>query len=79
MTTSNDDGAPRPAAPGKTVTVTLPYSEVCCHMRVAGQIRQVRVTAEHMAQILNADGSPCSFPVTLGEAGLRRVEATPCT
>lgn len=62
---------------GETVTVELPYSEVCCHMRVAGQVRQVQVLAGG-AQILNEDGSPFSFPVTHGEAGIR-LEVTPCT
>jgi hypothetical protein len=54
---------------GETVTLELPYSEVCMHMRIAGQHRPVAVL-EHGAQILNPDGSPFSFPVTWGEAGI---------
>lgn len=56
---------------GDEVELALPYSEVCMHMRVAGQLRTVRVT-EHGAQILNTDGSGFSLPVTHGEAGLYR-------
>lgn len=48
----------------------LPYSEVCVHMRVAGDFRPVVELAGGMAQILNADGSLFSLPVTRGEAGL---------
>ncbi|WP_326827449.1 hypothetical protein [Streptomyces sp. NBC_01751] len=55
---------------GETVAVRLPWSEVCMHMRVAGEIRPV-LLKEHGAQILNEDGSNFSFPVTFGEAGFR--------
>lgn len=58
-------------APGDTVEIVLPWSEVCMHMQVADQRRGVLV-GEHGAQILNADGSPFSFPVTHGEAGIFR-------
>jgi hypothetical protein len=54
---------------GDVVVVTLPYSEVCMHMRVAGTRRPIRVL-EDGAQILNEDGTPFSFPITQGEAGL---------
>lgn len=55
--------------PGDVVRVKLPWSEVCMHMHVADQERDVRVL-EHGAQILNADGTPFSFPITHGEAGI---------
>ena len=55
---------------GSTVTLVLPYSEVNMHMRVAGQIRNVKVLPDNSAQILNSDGSPFSFPVLWGEAGI---------
>lgn len=55
---------------GHTVRLEMPYSEVCMHLRLAGTVRAVRVL-EAGAQILNEDGSPCSFPITHGEAGLR--------
>jgi hypothetical protein len=57
---------------GKTVRITLPYSEVCMHLKVASQTRYVRVEENQMAQILNDDMSPFSFPVTWGEAGIGR-------
>lgn len=55
---------------GDVVRVTLPWSEVCMHMRVADRVMDVRVL-EHGAQLLNADGSNFSFPITHGEAGIR--------
>lgn len=54
---------------GDTIRVRLPWSEVCAHLRVAGELRKVRVLA-HGAQVLDADGSDFSFPVTHGEAGI---------
>ena len=56
---------------GSTYRLELPYSEVCMHMRVAGQTRNVRVLADG-AQILNDDMTPFSFPITWGEAGIGR-------
>jgi hypothetical protein len=66
--------------PGETVVIELAFSEVCMHMKVAGDVRPVRLQrAQNMngtpadgynAQILNADGTPFSFPITTGEAGL---------
>lgn len=58
---------------GQVVTLELPYSEVCMHMGVAGQVMQVRLTPgpHPMAQLIR-DGRPFSFPVTTGEAGIYR-------
>ena len=56
---------------GMTYRIELPYSEVCMHMRVAGQRRHVRMLADG-AQILNDDMTPFSFPVTWNEAGIGR-------
>lgn len=55
--------------PGDIVKVTLPFSEVCMHMRVAGDVMAVKVL-EHGVQLLNDDGSNYSFPITHGEAGI---------
>lgn len=55
--------------PGDVVRLELPWSEVCMHLKVAGQVRDVRVL-HTSAQILNEDGTPYSFPVTHGEAGI---------
>lgn len=54
----------------RATTIWLSYSEVCCHMQVAGERRPVVPVRGNMAQILNTDGSLFSFPVTRGEAGL---------
>jgi hypothetical protein len=58
--------------PGEVVEQQLPWSEVCMSMRVADQTMRVQVTdgAYPMAQLEREDGSPFSFPITLGEAGL---------
>lgn len=56
-------------AVGEQLELVMPYSEVCVHMQVAGTRRTVRVL-DGAVQILNADGSKFSFPVTSGEAGL---------
>lgn len=54
---------------GDIVTLSMPHSEVCMSMRVAGMVRPVLVV-EGGAQILNHDGTKFSFPVTTGEAGI---------
>jgi hypothetical protein len=54
---------------GETVTVEMPWSEVNMHMRIAGKTMPVRVQSNG-AQILNADGTDFSFPITYGEAGI---------
>lgn len=59
--------------PGDTVYHRLPHSEVCMHMRVAGEKRKVRIESRGsnppVAQILNEDDSPFSAPILMGEAG----------
>ena len=67
-----DYSSPRAIRPGDRVRLELPYSEVCMHMRVAGRVMDVRMTEGRypMAQLLNADSSEFSFPITTGEAGI---------
>jgi hypothetical protein len=67
-----DYSSPRAVRPGDRVRLELPFSEVCMHMRVAGRVMDVRMTEDQypMAQLLNADGSEFSFPITTGEAGI---------
>lgn len=55
--------------PGDTVRLRLPWSEVCMHLRVTDQVRNVRVL-HTAAQILNEDGTKFSFPITHAEAGI---------
>lgn len=57
---------------GETVTVVLPWSEVCMSMRVAGRPHRVTLLSESAAQLATMDGERVSFPVLPGEAGLYR-------
>lgn len=54
---------------GDVARIQLPWSEVCMHLHVADAVRDVKIL-EHGAQILNQDGTPLSFPITHGEAGI---------
>lgn len=57
--------------PGEVVRVELPYSEVCMHLRVAGEQVQVSVLVDG-AQLLDESDRPFSFAITHGEAGIYR-------
>lgn len=57
-------------AVGDTFNVTLPYSEVCMFMRIAGKRMTVTLVGNHAVQLLNDNGSDFSFPITSGEAGV---------
>ncbi len=72
---------PRPATrvrSGDRVRLELPFSEVCMHMRVAGQVMTVEVIGAtyaagrpcFTAQLYSADGRPFSFPILTAEAGI---------
>jgi len=50
----------------------MPHSGVCLHMRIAGKELDFEVRDSGMVQLYREDGSPLSFPVTSGEAGLFR-------
>jgi len=52
------------------VQVTLGYSEVLCHLRLAGRTTNVDVLPEGV-QLLDEDNQPISFPITHGEAGIQ--------
>ena len=64
----------RTVAIGDVVTVELPWSEVCMHMRVAGKRMNVQVLSHRSAQLLNDDGTPFSFPILAVEAGIYQDE-----
>jgi hypothetical protein len=61
--------------PGERAVLEMPYSEVCMHMRIAGQYKQVELVYVHgrnacyMAKIYNAEGQHIS-EITPAEAGL---------
>ncbi len=57
--------------PGDVIRHRMPWSEVCMHLKVAEQVRSVRVL-ETGAQILNEDGTRYSFAINHGEAGIYR-------
>lgn len=50
--------------------VIAPHSEVCLHMKVAGQRMYAEPIGNGMAQLWTVDGSKFSSPVTCGEAGI---------
>lgn len=58
-------------SPGQVVRMRIGYSEVACHLRVAGTVMDVQVTTGEypMAQLFR-DGKRFSAPVTTGEAGI---------
>jgi hypothetical protein len=51
--------------------VTLPYSEVCVFMQVAGRTMLVERVGPHAVQLLDDDGRLFNSPITTGEAGVR--------
>lgn len=58
----------------ETRTLTLPYSEVCMHMGVAGHTMVGRMVRRgRMVQLLRDDGGLFSAPITQGEAGWGRI------
>lgn len=62
---------------GDRVRLRMPYSEVCMHMRVAGEVMTVELLGGEyvsgmpyvVAQLYGADGSAFSLPIGTGEAG----------
>lgn len=66
---------------GDQAVVELPFSEVCMHMRVAGQIRRIELVGtgptvhyKVMVQVFDARDRLCGPPITPGEAGVYRDE-----
>ncbi|PNE43380.1 hypothetical protein [Streptomyces noursei] len=53
---------------GDRVRLEMPWSGVCEHMKVHGQVLEVEIR-EHGAQLYK-DGRPFSFPILWGEAGI---------
>jgi hypothetical protein len=57
--------------PGDIVSITLPWSEVCMHLRVAGQVWDVQVLRDGAQLVGRApERMQYSFPITHGEAGI---------
>lgn len=49
--------------------LSLPYSEVCMSMKVAGQVMLGELRENDMVQLYELNGREFSFPITRGEAG----------
>ena len=60
--------------PGMRVTLLLPYSEVCMHMRVADHLAEAELTNSEYPgiQLYTKDGHQFSGSITTGEAGVYR-------
>lgn len=59
---------------GDSVVVTMPYSEVCMYMRIAGKDMIVTALPYGMAAVSRIDsGGTFCPPITEGEAGIRTV------
>jgi len=62
---------------GELFEAPMPWSEVCCHKRVAGKVMGVKMLSDRAAQLFTIEdtvGTPnyheFSFPILLGEAGI---------
>jgi hypothetical protein len=60
---------------GESALVLMPYSEVCCHMKVAGEILLIRLEYSGQVQLYDWDDVrqryvEFSMPILLGEAGV---------
>lgn len=71
--------------PGEIAEIVLPHSEVCMHMRIAGETMMVELlcsgdsnpldtTQTYAAQIYDKRMNKFGAPVTIGEAGIFRSE-----
>ena len=59
--------------PGEFTDMEIGFSEVACHMQVAGKLMTVQLLEDgRMAQLYDADGRKFSAPITYGEAGIYR-------
>lgn len=59
--------------PGEYAQVEIAFSEVACHMGIAGKTMLVQLLPNgRMVQVYSADETPFSFPITYGEAGIYR-------
>lgn len=53
--------------------LTVPYSEVAMHMKVAGRTMWVEPVNERMVQLYDLSRTKFSAPITWGEAGYNRL------
>lgn len=70
MTPTTKDRTGTMTTTSEVKPLRLPYSEVCCHMKVAGAVMRGRLCeGGRSVQLLTDDGRSFSFPITRGEAG----------
>lgn len=70
MTTNFDRLSIRP---GESTQMEIGFSEVACHLRIAGKTMRVELLPDgQMAQVYGDDGRKFSMPITYGEAGIYR-------
>lgn len=62
--------------PGEMTEMEIGFSEVACHLRVAGKTMTVELLSDgRMAQLFDERGKKFSMPITYGEAGIYRDNA----
>jgi len=49
--------------------LTMPYTEVCVHLHVAGKLMMCELIGETVVQLYDDKGRKFSFPITRTEAG----------
>lgn len=57
------------------VETEMPFSEVCMHMRVAGQRMKACLLNDRFVQLFRDNGQFFSFPILRGEAGFHQEES----
>jgi hypothetical protein len=59
--------------PGEYAQVEIGFSEVACHLGIAGKTMTVKLLDDgRMAQVYDANERKYSAPITYGEAGIYR-------
>lgn len=57
---------------GQRFLYTMPYSEVCVHMRIAGKPMWVEMINKNLAQLYDLNHQKFSAPILYCEAGIYR-------
>ncbi len=56
--------------PGRMTIAVMPFSEVCCHMKIQAQLMRIVLLPSGMVQLYRMDRTLFSSPITSGEAGV---------
>lgn len=57
---------------GQKILYTMPYSEICMHMKIAGKLMWVELLNDRVAQLYDLNHQKFSAPVLYCEAGIFR-------